>query len=716
MHNTVRGSFANAPQDPTASAVGLDLGALFAYLWGKKWIFINAGLISGTFGVILAFVTLPKMYSATATVMVEDSPPITQDQNAQMMRDLYAAPEALKAVEGAFNTDTLLLELVKENHLDKTNAAFQSQPGRPAVTDADLVDIMSKRYSAKMQRASRLIDITVDDEDPHQAAKLAQSAVDIYERLSHQQGANEQRLANDQLLQQADDVRQKLQSVQEKLQTYRQQYNTISIEEKRDISTDQLRQLNQQLTDAKGTRIRLQSDLGGLTDVDHTPLATLLAVPSLATQQDVADLQRLLANAGAQLAQVQSNYGTRHPQYAVAKSQVDSVRTNLDRVVRDHARALVNSFRSAQQSEKALGAELADQERQAVTLSGISIPYSVLEREFQADQSMYDQILQRIKENSVQQSVGRTNVKQVQTPVPPNPETPSKPKTLLVLAITIVGGLGTAFLFVLGKRAMDSSFHTVDEAQSYMPVPLLTAIPVNKGKKEEAQWRKSRLVQAHLPGSPQAEAFRAMRATLALTPDGSPRITMVTSSIPREGKSFCAANYAISLAQQGLKTMLIGADLRRPALIQLFTEFKDSKGMSDYLSEDATFAEVCNKTQIDNLYLIRGGKARSRPAELLGNTARVKELLGQLADFDRIVIDSAPVLAVSDALLLVPLIDSVVFVVRAQYTQQKEISRSLQLLEQAGANIVGFALNFAPKEQAYRFSKYIDAYQPAAAD
>ena len=697
------------PNHPTGAAVGIDIGALVGYLWEKKWIFIIAGIVSVILGLVLAFATLPKMYTATATVMVEDSPPITQDQNTQMMKDIYAAPEALKAIEGVFNTDTLRLKLVKENHLDKTNPAFQTQPGHPPITDADLVNIMTMRYSAKMQRGSRLIDINVDDEDPQQAAKLAQSAVDIYLKLSYQEEAETQRIVNEQLLQQAEEVRQKLQTVQEKLQAYRQQYNTTSFEEKKDITTDQLRQLNQQLTDAKSSRIHLESDLGGLTDVDHAPLSRLLTIPSLATHQDVIDLQRLLADASAQLAQVKNNYGSRHPQFGVASNQIESVQANLDRVVRDHARALVNSFHSAQETEKALTDELADQEKQAVALSGIAIPYSMLERELQADQTMYDQLLQRIKESNIEQNVGRANVKQVQIPVPPNPDFPSKPKKLLILAITTIGGLGLALLIVFGQRAMDSSLRTIDEAQEFMPIPLLTAVPIIKGKKEQEQ--KSRLVQAHQPGSPQAEAFRAMRATLALVPNGSPRITMVTSALPREGKSFCAANYAIALAQQGLKTVLLGADLRHPALIQLFTEFHDAEGLGDYLSDRASFSDICRETKIENLTLIRGGKHRPRPAELLANTDRLKELLNRLGNYDRIVIDSAPILAVSDALLLLPLIGAVVLVVRARYTQQKAISRAIQLLEQAETNIVGFVLNFAPEEQAYNFSKYIGDYQ-----
>src|ERR1700737_2253462 len=165
----------NSAEDNPPGA-SLDIRAWIGYLWEKKWIFLFAALACGTIGTVLAF-TLTRMYTATATVLVRDAPRVIPSQ-ADTVKDIYSAPEALKAIEGSLRTGSLLLAIVKANHLDLIHPAFQAKPSDPPMNDAKLAQLMGDRYSAKAQRGSRLIDIEVSDEDPALAQKLAQSAVD----------------------------------------------------------------------------------------------------------------------------------------------------------------------------------------------------------------------------------------------------------------------------------------------------------------------------------------------------------------------------------------------------------------------------------------------------------------------------------------------------------------------------------------------------------
>jgi capsular exopolysaccharide synthesis family protein len=704
MH-TMRKSHRNySPQDGSAG-VGLDLGAWFGFLWEKKWIFVLCCLVTGILGVVCAL-SLQKFYTAKAVVMIDA--PLQPIQDAQAFaRDPFQTPESIKAVEGAFASQTLILRVVKKNDLDKNHPAFQPKPGQPPLSDAELVDIMSDRYNAKLQRASRLIDIKVDDEDPERAAKLAQSFVDEYMQMGAEQDARSLAGTNQGLLNQADDIRQRLEKSERQLQEYREKYGTASLEDKKDITTDKLKEINRRLAEAKNTRIQYESELDGLTNVDKASLRRLLGIQSIASQKDVGDLQRLLADAQSQFAEVRKSYGPRHPKYREAAGQVGSLQEDLDGIVRNYARGLVNAFKASKQTEEQLSKELAEQERLSVELTGIGVPYAVLQREVEANRTLYDQVLQRMKQMQVNENIERPNIRQVQAPVVP--KEPSKPRRAVFAVLSVMIGFALAFFIVLAMRALDSSLRSVDEAESLIQMPMLAAVPLAKLKRGKAR-AEATLLQINSPGSAQAEAYRGLRASIALLPDGQPRRILFTSSVPGEGKTFTVANYAIALAQQGFRTALIDGDLRRPGLATLFPMVMGNRGLADYLGGRATVAEIQHPTKVANLSIIPAGDQRSKPAELLGNREALQHLMNSLSDYDVIVVDTAPVLAVSDPLLLVPHVESVVLVVRSKRTRQREITRALQLLDQSATPLAGFVFNCVPRTATYHYAQYVGEY------
>jgi polysaccharide biosynthesis transport protein len=704
MH-TMRKSHRNySPQDGSAG-VGLDLGAWFGFLWEKKWIFVLCCLVTGILGVLYAL-SQQKFYTAKAVVMIDAPLQPIQDTPA-FARDPFQTPESIKAIEGAFASQTLILRVVKKNDLDKNHPAFQPKPGQPPLSDAELVDMMSDRYDAKLQRASRLIDIMVDDEDPERAAKLAQSFVDEYMQMGAEQDARSLAGTNQGLLNQADDIRQRLEKSERQLQDYREKYGTASLEDKKDITTDKLKEINRRLAEAKNARIQFESELDGLTNVDKASLQRLLGIQSIASQKDVGDLQRLLADSQSQFAEVRKSYGPRHPKYREAAGQVGSLQEDLDGIVRNYARGLVNSFKASKQTEEQLSKELAEQERLAVELTGIGVPYAVIQREVEANRTLYDQVLQRMKEMQVNENIERPNIRQVQAPVVP--KEPSKPRRTVFAVLSVMIGFALAFFIVLAMRALDSSLRSVDEAESLIQMPMLAAVPLAKLKRGKAR-AEATLLQINSPGSAQAEAYRGLRASIALLPDGQPRRILFTSSVPGEGKTFTVANYAIALAQQGFRTALIDGDLRRPGLATLFPMVMGTRGLADYLGGRATVAEIQHPTKVANLSIIPAGDQRSKPAELLGNREALQHMMKSLSDYDVIVVDTAPVLAVSDPLLLVPHVESVVLVVRSKRTRQREITRALQLLDQSATPLAGFVFNCVPRTATYHYAQYVGEY------
>ena len=259
---------------------------------------------------------------------------------------------------------------------------------------------------------------------------------------------------------------------------------------------------------------------------------------------------------------------------------------------------------------------------------------------------------------------------------------------------------------------IDATFRSVDEVEKALGAPVIAAVP-------DATVLKSRNLLISHPKTGQAESFRTLVTSLSLIgPEENRRSFLVTSAIPAEGKTFNAIHCATAFAQNGFRTVLVDADLRRP---QLHCELLDSKseylGLSDYLSELASLEQIVAPTSIENLDLIPAGRHCPKPVMLLSNEAFPRLIDCLLRDYDRVIVDSAPVNAVGDTLLIAKYLNGVSLVVQTGKTPRHAVERAVRLLEQSGANIVGTILNRLPRGfgAGYYYYYYGDEYAKGAA-
>jgi Mrp family chromosome partitioning ATPase len=308
----------------------------------------------------------------------------------------------------------------------------------------------------------------------------------------------------------------------------------------------------------------------------------------------------------------------------------------------------------------------------------------------------------------------------------------------------LLGGLAAGLGFIFGADAIDRSVKTVDQAETVFGLPVLAAVPETKDETKPTRRRqrhekdasKYRVI-ADVPEGPAAEAFRNLRAALSLLgPESERKICLFTSAVPNEGKSFTSTNYAVSLAQQGYRVLLIDGDLRRPSLHKVFgaigkwkrnSQSDEAPGFVDCLVGTAkleTAARPISAQEIDivgeaiamrgkmhtatggQLFVLAGGHRAPNPAEILSGTAFVKtmEEAGKL--FDRIVLDSAPVLAVSDTLLMAPYVQTACLIIRARKTPRPAVQRALSLITAAGVRPAGLILNRLPQNRGYGYYYY----------
>jgi capsular exopolysaccharide synthesis family protein len=389
----------------------------------------------------------------------------------------------------------------------------------------------------------------------------------------------------------------------------------------------------------------------------------------------VTDLDKQLSEAQEQVTLLEGRYGPQHPKLIAAKELVDDLKNQLN---------------------KAQG--------NAVDQSDTGANYTSLKSNSDSLREQLDTTLKQLHTVQAQISLEIPAISvQEEATVPYGPVRPNKPK---IVATGGFLGLMAGLAFIMALYFMDSSLRTVSQAEATLGLPVIAAVPILT----ESDGR-SVLPTFSDPQSFVAESFRGLRASLILHDREHPlKTVLVGSAIPGEGKSFCAANLAVAFAQAGLKTLLIDADLRLPTTHTYFNIASTGEpgGFTQVLSGQATLAEATVVSQIPNLSLLLAVIAADSPAELL-SSARLPVLLEEVArTYDRVVIDSAPLNAVSDTMLILPKADAILLVVRAAQTPAAECKAALQKISSSNLKPLGLILNYLAahtlKSYAYGYS------------
>ena len=679
---------------PSSDAPGLtfDFTHVSHLLLSKAWV-ITLLVVLTLFAGIAYLMVAPKIYESRAVIEVEQETPRViniQDINPED----FKLPEVLKTVEQSLTSETLLLRVIKANGLDKDPLFAPPKSDGSVYMDSELVARFRPKVKATLRRGTRLIDITVEDTQPIRAQQLAQSMVKEFVERSFEQKLSVSETANDFLRQEADRLKAKLQNAEQAVQKYREDFKAVSLEDKQNIIVEKLKNLNLKVTDAKSDRLKLEADVAAIRAGNAKTPEELLLLPSVAALPVVVELRK-------ELAYKQSKFK--------AESQIRGLQESLNRTLINAGNMVLKSYEAAKATEAKLMAALHEQEQAALDLNKIAIPYNVLLREVETDRALYESVLTRMKETNLAKGIDETNLRIIESPfVASKPVKPHKPK---ILAIAILGGFVLGCGLVLGLDMADSSIRSVDEVEKISAAPVLTSVPESKRKN-----RDNESVLITDPASYEAEAFRSLRTALSfLGPEDDRKTVLFTSANPAEGKTYCSFNYAVALAQTGLRTLLIDADLRRPDLSRFVLGDAKAPGITSCLTGHATILDCCNPTGIDKLFIMGAGARAVKPAELLASGDFASLLKEAELHFDRIVIDSAPINAVSDTQLIARYIQSVCLVVRSGKTPRRAIVRAFSLLAQAASNPGGIVFNRIGRRSrdGYYFSEYAGEYANA---
>jgi len=576
-----------------------------------------------------------------------------------------------------------------ENATDQAENATQSR----------VIDAFLEGLTVTPIRSSRLVDIIYRSPDAALSSRVANAMAKqhIEQNLEFKFLATKE--ATDFLNARTAEQRKALEQSEQALQKYREQTGAVALEDRQNIVVQRLSDLNAAVTRARTDRIEKESIYNQIRTIqsDRTAVDTFPAILNNAFIQQLKSQMNELQRQKAQLAE---KLGARHPDMVKVESAIETTGTRISAEVQKVVQALRNDYLAAQANERSLQASLDQQRAEAQELNRASIQYGVLQRDATSNQTMFAGLLERSRETGISGELKTSNIRIVDAAE--MPRVPESPRKLANLLMALFGGaflgIGLAFFF----EYLDSRIKQPDEIKTQLGLPFLGMIPAFVAKDTTGP----PLIGNGMPHE-FSEAFRGIRTNLLFSSaEAGSKSIVVTSTGPGEGKSVVSSNIAMSLALAGQRVLLIDADMRRPKIHELFG-VSIEPGLSNVMVGDAKASETVKRTLTPNLWLLSSGKHPPNPAELLGSR-RFKDFMVSLGDhFDWIIIDTPPVMAVTDASVIAHSATGVVFVVGAEMTGKGAAKTALEQLDSARARFVGGVLNRVDvRRNPYYYSRH----------
>ena len=651
-----------------------------AILMERSWLGLLVAAV-----VFLAFFLQARqqtpMYRSTATLLVEAQIPKIlnfQDVLSYNTRSL----EFFNTHLNALHSRNMMAAALVRSGLDKKTGFLPA--GMPL---EDMAEAALRMVTIKAVEKTRMIDIAVENANPQDASDLANALAQSYIQQYLDMRMNASMEAVDWLRARSDEYRDKLEQGLADLQHYREQTGSVSLEEDQNIVIDKLKALNAALTSAQTERIQAETVWKSVQDqiVAKVPPAKIAAVLGDANVQAA---QQRLQEQQREVARLRQRYREQYPDLQQAVEQEDRLQKQFDQACLEALQALQSRYKLLVERERNLHAALQEQEKAAFDLDRKLVRYNELKLNVDSDREIHQAVIARMKEASISETLPADIIRVVEEARPA--KAPFRPRLGQAMvrggAFGLILGIGAIFLFYY----TDHRFRRNEEVERQLGLPVLATVPLIGDKTVRERGMVTHLRQT----SEVAESFRTLRASLLLKEEvRNAPVLMITSAGPGEGKSLVSTNLAINLAQDGRRTLLVAADLRRPVLSRIFEMDENTTGLAEVLKGEVGWREVMIPHDIPNLDVISSGRIPQHPAELLGRRPFFEFLREARSLYQHIIVDAPPVLGVSDTLVLLPNMDGVLFVVRYGFTHSLGATHAVRKLQDAGTPCLGTIMN-----------------------
>jgi capsular exopolysaccharide synthesis family protein len=750
------------PATPAQETSTLPVEQLRA-LWKHRWIILSVVAVALCLDALWVL-RQPKVYAAMVTVQFEPNPPrplgrqVEEVENSGVgsywnIREYYETQ--YRVARSRAVAEGVVRQLGLQHDPDFLAVPPQRRAAFRSVTLADAANVLIARTRVDPVKESRLMTITVEDQSPRRAQLLANTVAEVYIRRNLDHRLSATRDAVRWLSNQLDELRENLTRSEGALQDFRRVHNIVSdsFTDQRNIVGNRIEKLSDTLTELQTRRIALAARVNELQRASEAIRAALPPPNAVGSESSRGvDWQPRLSAAMSQLtapefiqspvlgtlrtqleavlreeAALSVRYGGNSLELQTARARTNELVEALRGEVHNIRGSAEAELRSLTRAEGGVRGELLGAEQRAVQLNEQHVLYTRLSRERDNHAKIYGIVLERTTEGNLMRDLQVNNMTVLDTAL--LPLVPIKPKvgtSLLVGGMVgLLLGLLSAFLAVQADRTVRSR----DDIEEVLGATFLGYLPhvTNRVLKNQYRYQYGTptnteapvenvdlVVHSH-PTSMVAELARSIRTNLLFSsPDTPFQTLMVTSASPQEGKTFTAVSLATTLAQSGKRVVLVDCDLRRPRIHKVF-RVRPPIGLTSVLIGEATLDEAVLETEVPNLFLLPCGPVPPNPAELL-HSQKASDVMALLREkFDRVVFDSSPVAAVTDALVLGPQVDGVVLVVRTRKTRRDQGQMVIRQLRTLGSRLVGCVLNavdLRDDSPSYYYSRYNYAPHP----
>lgn len=643
-----------------------------------------------------------KVYQAAATVRIYRQDP-TVMQVQQVMDNTIRGTEDLNTQMKVLES-TSIIQRVAERISGDLKGAFLAPYERTSADTAFIADILSRNRSVQLQRLTLIVSVAYKHPDRFVAAQVANLFVEEYLQHNMQERMDDSARAFGDLKLTAEDQQKRVDALARELQAMKEKSNEVSLDTRKDIVNDKLKQLSAEESRAGIVLGENQVRLNQVNEyrAKGTPLTEL---PFIANQPVISQLTQQLAAKRIEIDALRKTYRDTHPYLKKELATLVQIEQELAKSI-DTARAQVEAdYQTAARNAQRAQDELAKQKTESIELDRSSLPYTSKERELRTQEQLLQALTARARETSLTGNIQTQNARIVDPAVPSPENKPISPNVPLNLGLGVAGGLGLGLAFAFFVAFIDDRVKSSFDIEGVVGLPLIGIIPQIK-RMDQAD--KAQIVVNNADRQV-AEAFLTLHSSLRLKDESkNAKCILITSTIPGEGKSFTTTNLALTFAAHGERVVVIDCDLRKPNIHKSF-RVENLRGIIDVCAGTATLDDVTLRNVQPNLDLVPAGGRAKNPTQIL-NSKGFEVMLSELRKrYDRVFIDTPPLAAVSDALIILPLVDGSIFTIFFNKVRRKAAQFSAKKMLESNVPTFGAVLNgLNLAVSGYYYAQYYD--------
>ena len=692
----------------------IDLLSYWRTLVKHRWSILGLAFVFGLIAILVAYNMTP-VYQSTATIMIQSEKPkllsiqdIYSDQGPnddflQTQTEILKSRQiAEKVVDKLGLTNNPLLDprQRKPSFWEKILPSSKEEILRDAAVRKFVAAEIEKNLRIEPVSNSMVVKIRFDSPDRNLAASVPNAVAEAFIESDLEAKMQMTQKANEWLTQRMSGLRAKLEASEKALQDYRVKANIVDT---KGIALNGAgKQLDEISTNLINARQRLAEAAAAYDQVKNLrgeQVSAYESVPAVLKNPLFIQAKEAESKAEQKVAELSQRYGSMHPKMIAARSDLNAAKNNLKLQINSVVGAIQKEYEMARANEAAAEQAQFQMRSDIQSMSGKEFQLNVLQRDVDSNRQLYDLFMNRAKEMNVGANL-QTTIARIIDPSIPSGQ-PYKPKKGMIVGMAVVLGMVFGVMLAFLLEYLDNTVKTREDVEKKVGVGVLGTVQLLEKTVKEPK-------RAFLdePGSAFSESVRSIRTGVLLSALDNPhKVIMVTSSVPQEGKSTISVNLAFSLGQMK-KVLLLEADLRRPSIGKVLNDDPNAPGLLDFLAGTAELKSCIHKTESPNVFLMPSGELLTNPLELL-SSRRFGDMLDKLAEtFDMVVIDSPPVVSVSDSLVLSRHVNAVAYVVRADETPYQLARSGIRRLIEVNAPILGVILNCADLKQAEAYGTY----------